>query len=340
MAVIGYYYPAGHQAHSQAGHPERPERVDVMRRALIDAGWWHEPDPVGETLEEDLLHAIHTSEYLTRLMRASREGEYLDADTYTTPQSWDLALSTAGGTAALARAVWRREQPSGFALSRPPGHHASAGRGMGFCLLNNAAIAAEGLLQKEGAKRLAIVDLDLHHGNGTQDIFYSRQEVWFISIHQSPLYPGTGFSEETGSGPGRGATANIPLPPGSGDAAFQAAMEALVLPLLDRCQPEMLLVSLGFDTHWRDPLGSLQTTAGGIGRQIRDLKEWADRRAGGRMIVILEGGYDLRAVAAGTLACTAALRGEAWEGDPSPAPLPETKDWQDVISQARRAWEL
>ena len=166
---------------------------------------------------------------------------------------------------------------------------------MGFCLLNNIALAAEYLLQVEGARRLAIVDLDLHHGNGTQDAFWRRGEVLFISTHQSPLYPGTGMISERGAGGGLGANANLPLPPLSGDSAFQAAMGEVILPLLDRFAPEMLLVSVGFDPHWRDPLGHLLLSAGAFAGLIASLEDWAGQHAGGHIALVLEGGYDLEA---------------------------------------------
>lgn len=311
-----------------------------MRRALEQQGWWQEASLEGGAIDEQVLYAIHTPEYIRKLRAASETGAFLDADTYTTPQSWEIACRTAGRAAELAGAVWRGEAQAGFALCRPPGHHATPDRGMGFCLLNNIALAAEHLLQKEGASRLAIVDIDLHHGNGTQDVFYHREEVLFISTHQSPLYPGTGMLRETGGGPGEGTTVNLPFPPGTGDEGMQTAMETIVLPLLERFQAEMLLVSAGFDAHWRDPLGSLQTTAAGTGRQVAMLKEWAGRAAGGRIALFLEGGYDPEAIKACTLAAAAALRGENWEDPLGPAPLPETNGWQAVIEEARQIWGL
>ena len=211
---------------------------------------------------------------------------------------------------------------------------------MGFCLLNNVALAAEHLLQREGAQRLAIVDLDLHHGNGTQDAFWERAEVMYVSTHQWPLYPGTGRLEETGSGPGAGTTVNLPLPPGSGDQALQTAMTEVILPLLDRFAPEMILVSAGFDPHWRDPLGHLQLSAAGYGALVAALTRWADQHADGRITLVLEGGYDLEAGATCALAAVAALLGEAWEDPLGPAPQPETSGWQAVIQQAREMWGI
>jgi acetoin utilization deacetylase AcuC-like enzyme len=210
---------------------------------------------------------------------------------------------------------------------------------MGFCLLNNIALAAEYLIQEKGAHRLAIVDLDLHHGNGTQDIFWRRPDVFFISVHQSPLYPGTGGLDETGEGPGKGFTANFPLPPGSGDQAYRSFMQTLILPLLDRYEPEMLLVSFGFDPHWRDPLGHLLLSAGVYGELIRNLTTWADERCQGRVAVYLEGGYDLEAGAACGQACVAALLGQPWQDPLGPSPRMEAKSWGSVLQAAKGIWE-
>jgi acetoin utilization deacetylase AcuC-like enzyme len=299
-------------------------------------------------LTEPVIQAIHAAAYLRRLELVCRQGAHFDADTYTRPASWELAHQAAGGAASVAAAVWQRAARRGFALTRPPGHHATRERAMGFCLMNNIALAAEYLLQEEGAGRLAIVDLDLHHGNGTQDIFYERGDVFFLSTHQSPLYPGTGFLEETGSGPGAGANANFPLPPFSGDQAFRTVMETLILPLLDRFEPEMILVSYGFDPHWSDPLGNLRLSAGTYGELIASLADWADRRCQGRIALFLEGGYDLQAAKACSLAVVGALLGkpppdhlEALAGEAAgPAPYPEGDGWRSMVQRARQLWKL
>jgi acetoin utilization deacetylase AcuC-like enzyme len=207
---------------------------------------------------------------------------------------------------------------------------------MGFCLLNNVALAAEHLLQNENARRLAIVDMDVHHGNGTQDIFYARGDVLFVSSHQHPFYPGTGMLDERGTGAGEGATMNMPLPAGSGDRAFAACYGELVPAVLDRFQPEMVLVSAGFDAHWRDPLGNLRVSAQGYGEAVSSLRGWAERNCGGRIAAILEGGYDLDADAACGLAITQALLGEGVTDDLGPSPTPEGTQWMQVIEDVRR----
>jgi acetoin utilization deacetylase AcuC-like enzyme len=344
---IHLFYPQGHAAHFAPGHPERPERVEAMRSALQEAGWWKSStilEPLPPSME--LLQSIHTPHYLAALQVACQRGQWLDQDTYTTPASWDLALNSAGGAIAVASAVWRGQTvaemgiPTGLALTRPPGHHATPGWGMGFCLLNNVALAAESLLREQGAMRLAIVDLDMHHGNGTQDIFWRRQDVFYLSTHQFPLFPGSGRVDEIGTGPGEGRTANFPLPPGSGDHAFKAVMAELILPLLERFAPEMLLVSIGFDAHWRDPLGSLQLSAGVYRDLLSDLVAFADRRCAGRVALFLEGGYDLQAAAACATASIAALLGLSWQDPLGPSPYPEDNTWRQMVRRAKEIWRI
>jgi acetoin utilization deacetylase AcuC-like enzyme len=204
--------------------------------------------------------------------------------------------------------------------------------------LNNVALAAQELLVHHGARRLAVIDLDLHHGNGTQDIFWERSDVFYVSTHQSPLYPGSGGLDESGAAAGKGFTANFPLPPGSGDEAFDHILRGLILPLLDGYKPEMLLVSFGFDPHWRDPLGHLQLSAGGYAAMIAALADWADIHCAGRISLFLEGGYDLEAAAACGAGAAAALIGEKWTDPLGPSPRPEGKSWQAVYRRGREIW--
>jgi acetoin utilization deacetylase AcuC-like enzyme len=286
------------------------------------------------------MNAIHDPSYIEILQAASRKGQRLDMDTYTTPASWDLAVQAAGGALSTADKVWCREANRGFALTRPPGHHATANRGMGFCLLNNVALAAEHLLRVRGAHRLAVVDLDLHHGNGTQDIFWQRGDVFYMSTHQYPHYPGTGSVRELGDSAGEGCTANFPLPPESGDEAFNEIMGGLILPLLNRFRPEMLLISFGFDTHWRDPLGHLQLSASGYASLIEQLTTWADETCYGRIALFLEGGYDLDAAAACGAAVVSSLLNEEWQDPLGPSPRVEGIAWQIMVRQAREIWGL
>jgi acetoin utilization deacetylase AcuC-like enzyme len=345
MNELSFFYPEGHQAHFEPGHPERPERVEAICEALQQAGWWETyPHLPPIQVPESVLSSVHSQTYLAALGNVCERGEHFDLDTYTTPATWELAHLAAGGACAVAAGVWDKSTRRGFALTRPPGHHATRSSAMGFCVLNNIAVAAEYLIQVYGANRLAIVDLDLHHGNGTQNIFYQRGDVFYLSTHQSPLYPGTGLLEETGEGPGMGANANFPLPPFSGDRAFSAFMAALILPLLDRFAPEMVLVSFGFDPHWSDPLGSLQLSAEGYGMLIKNLVEWCDSNCDGRIALILEGGYNLDAARSCSLAVTAALLGKpipflggkGW----GPSPHGERAGWENVLESARKIWKV
>lgn len=340
MDEMIYFYPGGHEGHYEKGHPERPERVETIRIALQNAGLWDPyPKLTPLALPQKLLESVHSQAYLNLLEMTCRKSGHLDADTYTTRASWELAHQAAGGAAAVASSIWEGKARRGFALTRPPGHHATHGQGMGFCLLNNIAIAAEHLIQKYQVERLAIIDLDLHHGNGTQDIFWSRNDVFYISTHQSPFYPGTGHLEDTGEGAGAGWTANIPLPARSGDTAFHAVLDKLILPLLDQRKPQMLLVSYGFDPHWLDPLGQLILTANGCGSLISKLCTWADNHCEGKIGLFLEGGYDLNAGVVCSLAVVSAMIGKSWE-DPYPCPYTESNAWQQTINRAQSIWNL
>ncbi|MBE0408570.1 MAG: histone deacetylase [Anaerolineales bacterium] len=341
MDDLVYFYPTGHQAHAQDGHPERPERVEAIRQSLEQIGWWEKYlkiEPV--SIPDEVLFRIHDPQYAARVREVSNQGQWFDMDTYSTHASYDLALKAAGGGVAVAERVWEREARRGFALTRPPGHHATPSRAMGFCLLNNIAIAAEYLLQVKGASRLAIIDLDLHHGNGTERIFYNRGDVFYISTHQSPLYPGTGELRDTGSGEGEGFNANFPLPPFSGDRAFKTIMDELIVPLLFNFKPEMILVSYGFDTHWRDPLGSLLLSARVYGDLIALLSSWADQFCDGRIALFLEGGYDIDAAKICSQAVTAAMLGQEWEDILGSAPNPENSQWEGMVRQAIKLWRL
>ena len=338
---IVFFYPEGHEAHSEPGHPERPERVEALRQGLHLGGWWDDyPHLEPMIVSQDTLQSIHEPTYLAKLEGACSQEQRLDMDTYTTAASWELALKSAGGAIAIADSVWKGDARRGFALTRPPGHHATSNQGMGFCLLNNIALAAEQLIHFGGAQRLAIVDLDLHHGNGTQDIFWERADIFYISTHQYPYYPGTGSVNEIGSGPGKGTTANFPLPPGSGDVAFEEFMGELILPLINHFNPEMILVSFGFDPHWRDPLGQLQLSADRYKNLVTNLTNWADENCRGRIALFLEGGYDLEAASACGQAVVSALLGQGWQDPLGPSPHPEGTSWQVNKRQALDVWGL
>jgi acetoin utilization deacetylase AcuC-like enzyme len=336
MDPLVLFYPEDHQKHAFRGHPERPERVEVIREALIEAGYWNSYPAISPSIPDDgLLASIHERDYLNLLEQTSKKEGMLDPDTYATRDSWKLALQAAGGALAVVDRVWERQALTGFALTRPPGHHATRSRAMGFCLINNAAIAAQYLLDEKHAESVAILDLDLHHGNGTQDIFWENGDVYYISVHQAPFYPGTGYLFETGSGLGEGATLNLPIPAFSGDTAYKELLIQVILPYLNEANPDMLLISFGFDIHWLDPLGSLQVSANGIYRMMMDLRSWAEDHCQGRIAVILEGGYDLEAGKACGKAVTAGLLNEHWEDLLGDSHQGEGDAWRKTLSEAR-----
>lgn len=341
MDELVYFDPIGHEAHFEAGHPERPERVETIKNILAERGLWEDfPKIAPYEISENVMYRVHDERYLHNLKKICSLGQHYDMDTYTTPESWALAHNAAGGAIAIADYVWTRKAKRGFALTRPPGHHATVNRAMGFCLLNNVALAAEYLVRENNAKRVAIIDFDLHHGNGTQDIFYKRGDVVYISTHQFPHYPGSGALNETGYGYGERATVNIPMPPMSGDTAFLTAFDEIILPLLDRFSPEMLLVSYGFDSHFRDPLGYLLLTSEGYGQVIDRLASWSDKNCFGRIALFLEGGYDLEAAKSCSLSVVAALLGSPRDDLFDQSPTPEGENWKSMIDHVKRIWEV
>ena len=254
------------------------------------AGSLRPPRPA--TREE--LARVHTAAYLDRIAATAGRAAMLDPDTFTSPESHEIALLAAGAAIDAARSAWQTGVPA-LALVRPPGHHAEAGRAMGFCLYNNIAVAAAAL-RAEGVARVAIVDIDVHHGNGTQAIFYADPTVLFISSHQYPYYPGTGAATETGAGPGEGYTLNVPMAAGSGDTDFEAAYGTTIIPAVERFHPDVLLVSAGFDAHELDPLGGLRLTTSGYAGLLARLDDVASRVCGRRIALVTEGGYHLAAL--------------------------------------------
>jgi acetoin utilization deacetylase AcuC-like enzyme len=275
------------------GHPERVERAYVMEAAsnAWRSGGGRVLAPRSATDGE--VGRVHSAEHIDRVRATSGRTEMFDEDTFASPHSCDVALLAAGATIQAAEHAVTEREPT-FALVRPPGHHAESDRVMGFCLFNNVAIAAAAMLAR-GLRRIAIVDIDVHHGNGTQQIFYRDPRVLYVSTHQFPFYPGTGAADEVGEADGRGFSVNIPMKAGSTDEDYADAHRDIVLPAVDEFAPELTLVSAGFDTHHRDPLASMRMTTNAIGHTIGGLRSVAERH--GAFALTLEGGYDLRALA-------------------------------------------
>jgi acetoin utilization deacetylase AcuC-like enzyme len=279
------------------GHPERPERGEVLQ-AIADAfreqgGEVIEPRPA---TDEDLLR-VHTPEHVAAIAATRGKATMIDEDTFTSPDSDEVARLGAGAVlTGVDRVLDGPRGSRALALVRPPGHHAEADRAMGFCLYSNIAVGAA-YARSRGCARVAIVDYDVHHGNGTQWIFYEDPTVLFVSSHQFPFYPGTGAATEQGRGAGLGFTVNIPLEAGAQDDEIEQKYAAQVIPAVRAFKPDLLMISAGFDAHERDPLGQLRMTTDGFGRLTKMLIELADEVCGGRVVLVTEGGYDLEALA-------------------------------------------
>lgn len=322
-----------------ASHPERPERLAAARRAAdrvtassgrVDVG--------ARAATDDELVRVHHEGYVERLGRSAGRWASWDADTYAAPGSVDAARRAAGGAIELVNELRSGRVRRGVALLRPPGHHAGPQGAMGFCLLNNVALAAAHA-RATGTGRVMIVDFDVHHGNGTQDAFYDDPSVLFVSLHQFPFYPGTGSRAETGAGDGRGHTINVPLSAGANDGAYAAAFTELVAPLAAEYAPDLVLVSAGFDGHRDDPLGGMRATANGYGFMVETLVRAVPEAPIG---MLLEGGYDLGAIEASLAASLEALAGaRALDAEPLAAPEPVHLEEVRLARQATSAfWRL
>ncbi|MEO6598240.1 MAG: histone deacetylase [Polyangiaceae bacterium] len=274
-----------------AGHPERPERLHAARAAIARAELdLRRVDLATRSASDDELGRVHTAAYLETLGQAAGRSGYFDEDTFYSTRSVAAARAAAGAALVITDALLDRRADFGMALVRPPGHHSRPSGAMGFCLLNNVAVAAAHA-RARGVERVAIVDFDVHHGNGTQEAFYADPSVLYVSLHQSPLYPGTGAAIETGEGEGRGYTVNVPLSAGAGDAVYSAAIERIVAPILEAYRPGLLLFSAGFDAHARDPLAQMEMSDEGFRTLVRRTLAALGPEVG--VGLVLEGGYDL-----------------------------------------------
>ncbi|MFC2023930.1 histone deacetylase [Chloroflexota bacterium] len=326
--TTGYVYDPIYLEHDLKGHPENRQRLRTIMRVLEEQGMLERLAPIPAVpITSERLERVHDAGYIRDVQRlAQRGGGHLDLDTYVSPLSFDAALLAAGGLVEATRAVLDGEMDNAFALVRPPGHHALRSRGMGFCLFNNVAIAARYALKEQGLDRVLVVDFDVHHGNGTQEEFESDPAVMYVSTHQSPYYPGTGRSSETGRGKGRGSLVNIPLAGAVGDEGFRRIFQEVIGPAAWRYQPQLVLVSAGYDAHWDDPLASMVLSVRGYATIARQLKSLADELCGGRLVYTLEGGYHLEALAYSVVATFGVLLDDADEEiiDPlGPSPYDE-----------------
>ncbi len=290
------------------GHPERPERAEVMD---VVAGRWQsrgvEVVPPSAATREQLLR-VHDGDYLRRISETVGRAVKLDPDTYTSPESHEIALLAAGAAVQAVNHAMSGPQRRALAFVRPPGHHAERDRAMGFCLFNNVAIAAAHA-RANGAGKVAIVDYDVHHGNGTQHIFEDDPHVLYVSTHQFPYYPGTGAAGEVGRGAGAGFTVNVPLEVSAVDEDYQTAFSTVILPVLSQFKPDLVILSAGFDAHERDPLAGMRLSTDAFAAMTAELRGVAERHCQGRMAVVTEGGYDLQALAASLDAVTETLNG-------------------------------
>jgi len=295
----GLVYDPIYLEHDTGDHVENPRR-------LVDAMSYLKETGIKErlislparpaSLEE--LEMIHAPEYVSYVKsKAENGGGWLDPDTVMSPKSYEAALYAAGGVLVAVEAVIKGKVDNAFALVRPPGHHAVRDRAMGFCIFNNVAIAGEFALSKFNLNRVLIADFDVHHGNGTQDAFYADPKVLYFSTHQYPFYPGTGWMDEIGTGAGEGTTVNFPMAAGWGDEEYLRAFNEVLVPVARRFQPELILVSAGFDPHWADHLATMKVTITGFAQMATILKELAAELCQGRLVFTLEGGYNLRVVA-------------------------------------------
>jgi acetoin utilization deacetylase AcuC-like enzyme len=328
-----------YQEHDLGEHPEHAGRIRAVWQRMYEGGLLDRL-VVREAVEATgaQIAAVHTEDYLQTLERVSEQSRIMriDADTYALPVSYEIARLSAGAQTLGVDLIFTDEVTRAVCATRPPGHHAIAGRGMGFCLLANVAIAARHAQHAYGVERVLIVDFDVHHGNGTEAIFYDDPSVLFVSTHQAPLYPGTGALEDTGTGAGAGTTLNLPVPANTGDAGLLALFDEVIAPAVERYRPGFIIASAGFDAHWLDPLAGLRVTSTGFAHIAQRLNAMADRSCGGRILYGMEGGYNVDALSYGMSNIARVCLGDA-PIDPLGAPPPRPEpDLTGLIAKARR----
>jgi acetoin utilization deacetylase AcuC-like enzyme len=330
--------------HHLPEHPEHAGRIRAVWKRIDEDGLAEKTRLIeAPAATRAQITAVHDDAYYSLLEQTADlpRTARLDADTYVNPASFEIARLAAGGAIAAVDAVLTGTTDNALAVVRPPGHHAVVERGMGFCLFNNVAVAARHAQQAHGLQRIAIIDYDVHHGNGTNDIFYADPSVLFVSLHQQyPLYPRSGFVHEIGRGAGAGFTANLPLPAGCGDAGYARAFDALVWPLIKRFQPQLILVSAGHDAHWMDPLAGMRLSLAGFAHLNAELNRMAQAHCGGNIVYLMEGGYNLDVLGYGWRNIARQLLGQLPDDPLGPAPDEAGPDISGLLTQARAALAL
>ena len=306
MASVFLEHPSSFE-HDTGGHPEQPARIAAIQRELDQRGWLGFERLRSPAVERQVLTAVHPESYVSSIEQLSaRGGGALDLDTVASAGSFDAALHAAGGAVRMVEMLLDGDAERAFSAHRPPGHHAIPTRAMGFCLFNSVAVAARHALDARGLDRVMIVDWDVHHGNGTNDIFHGTSEVLFVSIHQWPLYPGSGAASDVGSGDGEGFTVNLPVPPGTGDEEYRSLVDDVVVPLARDYRPQLMLISAGYDAHRDDTLADCRLTEEGYAAMALSIREVADA-VGAPLGCVLEGGYALGALARSVAATMEAM---------------------------------
>jgi acetoin utilization deacetylase AcuC-like enzyme len=356
MTTALIYDPIFLEHLTPSGHPERPQRVEMAIKVIEALGWLERDGlrllpPRAATVDE--LAAVHHRTYIQMVEEAchavaeeqaksGRKTRFFATDTYVSAKSYEAALKAAGAPLTAIDAIMKGEVQNAYCLVRPPGHHALPDEAMGFCLFNNVAVAARYAIDSYGLERVMIVDYDVHHGNGVQDIFYEDPRVLYFSTHQAPFYPGTGHSHERGEGAGLGTTINVPLPAKTSFETFEAVFRQVLSPAAERYNPQLILVSAGFDAHWDDPLGDMYLSTAGFLRLTQIIIDLANLLCNGRLVMVQEGGYSLDAMGACVATCVNALLGDDAAVDSlGPAPTPAFRINTDVlIAELRRIHQL
>jgi acetoin utilization deacetylase AcuC-like enzyme len=337
-------------------HPEKPERLKMAMEVLRALNWLERDGLVQlapRAATEDELAAVHDRRYIKKVEAAARKvaerqdsggrkTRFFATDTYISASSYEAAIKAAGAPITAIDVIMKEEVDNAYCLVRPPGHHAVAESAMGFCLFNNVAVAARYAIDQYGLERVMIIDYDVHHGNATQEMFYSDPRVLYFSVHQAPFYPGTGLSDERGEGAGVGTTINVPLPATTGYETYEPVFRQVMAPAADRYNPQLILVSAGFDAHWKDPLGGMYLSTAGFAKLTGIIIELAQYLCSGRLILVQEGGYDLYAMAGCVATCINLLLGDDAAVDSlGQAPTIEYRINSDVlIAELRRIHKL